>query len=206
MLLLVREWVQTHSFIVLLICEIHLEDVLNKKEIESTVEKIVMDIIDSLDASSEKIEVIDVEYVKERDFYLRIFLDKKSGIGMDDCRLISGCLEKKLDQLDLIQDRYYLEVSSPGLDRQLKKEKDFARHTGEMVEIKLYQPIDGTKNFIGALIGLQDGVIRLKDIKESDASAQKGKKQKQHPPKKTLPQELNIPFNDAASVRLYVDF
>jgi ribosome maturation factor RimP len=182
-----------------------LEAVLNKKEIEETVEKLVMDIIETAGGDGGKIEVVDVEYVKERDFYLRVFLDKTSGIELDDCRLISELLENKLDGIDLIKDQYYLEVSSPGLDRQLKKEKDFIRHAGDMVEIKLYQPLDGAKTFLGTLVELKDGVIHIKDAKEPTVPDKKGKKEKKPiPPAQT--KDLAIPWKDAASIRLHIDF
>ena len=90
---------------------------MSKEKIESAVEKIVSDII-----AGSKLELVDVEYVKEHDWYLRVFLDKESGMEIDDCQWVSERLEAKLDETDLIKDHYYLEVSSPGLDRPLKKE------------------------------------------------------------------------------------
>jgi ribosome maturation factor RimP len=177
---------------------------LNRKEIEATVEKLTINIIAELfSESAEKIEVVDVEYVKERDFYLRVFLDKESGIELDDCQLISERLEEKLDALDLIQSQYYLEVSSPGLDRALKKEKDFLRHAGELVEVKLYSPLDGVKAFIGTLGEFKDGVIEINNAQNAEALTKKGKKQKGA----ALPvKDLKIPLNDAAGVKLYLDF
>lgn len=108
-----------------------------------------------------QIELVDVEFVKERDWYLRVFIDKENGIDIEDCQKLSEQLEAKLDELDPISESYYLEVSSPGLDRALKKEKDFVRHTGDKVEATLYAPINGKKTVVGVLLGLIDGQIHL---------------------------------------------
>lgn len=130
------------------------------------------------------IELVDVEYVKERDWYLRVFLDKEGGIEIEDCQWLSEQLEEKLDSMDPIKDSYYLEVSSPGLDRALKKEKDFARHIGDMVEINTYAPIDGKKNIVGKLVGLIDNNIQI----EVDGT------------------ELSVPREKASQVRLHIEF
>lgn len=108
-----------------------------------------------------EIELVDVEFVKERDWYLRVFIDKENGIDIEDCQKLSEQLEAKLDELDPISESYYLEVSSPGLDRALKKEKDFVRHTGDKVEATLYAPLNGKKTVVGILLGLIDGQIHL---------------------------------------------
>lgn len=108
-----------------------------------------------------EIELVDVEFVKERDWYLRVFIDKENGIDIEDCQKLSEQLEAKLDELDPISESYYLEVSSPGLDRALKKEKDFVRHTGDKVEATLYAPLNGKKTVVGILLGLIDGQIEL---------------------------------------------
>ncbi|SFB03569.1 ribosome maturation factor RimP [Acetitomaculum ruminis DSM 5522] len=98
------------------------------------------------------IELVDVEYVKEADnFYLRIFIDKEGGVNIDDCELISRSLEEILDREDFIDESYILEVSSPGLDRPLKKEKDYVRNLGKMIEIHTYKAIDKIKIFQGLL-------------------------------------------------------
>ena len=88
-------------------------------------------------------ELVDVEYVKEGgNFYLRAYIDKEGGITIDDCETISRSLSDWLDKEDMIQDSYIMEVSSPGLGRPLKKEKDFARSIGKEVEVKLYKPLE----------------------------------------------------------------
>ncbi|MBE5922577.1 MAG: ribosome maturation factor RimP [Lachnospiraceae bacterium] len=97
-------------------------------------------------------ELVDVEYVKEgSNYYLRAYIDKTGGITIDDCELVSRALEIKLDESDFIKEAYILEVSSPGLGRPLKKEKDFARSIGEEVEVHLYKPIQKQKEFVGLL-------------------------------------------------------
>ena len=116
-------------------------------EIVARTEKLVMPIIEE-----NQFELVDVEYVKEgSNWYLRIYADKEGGINIDDCVLISRALEEKLDQEDFIKDAYILEVSSPGLGRPLKKDKDFARSIGKSVECKLYRAIDKKKEFEGVL-------------------------------------------------------
>lgn len=97
-------------------------------------------------------ELVDVEYVREVGvWYLRCYIDKEGGITVDDCEVISRLLGEWLDKEDFIEDSYILEVSSPGLGRPLKKEKDFARSIGKDVEIRLYKAIDKQKEFTGAL-------------------------------------------------------
>ncbi len=151
-----------------------------KQSIEQIVEEIVQAII-----ANTNIELVDVEYVKERDWYLRIFLDKSGGIEIEDCQWVSEQLEEKLDSLDPIKESYYLEVSSPGLDRPLKKEKDFARHAGDMIEVNTFAPIDGQKHFIGMLKSLtSDGNI----IIEVDGK------------------ELSIERSKASQIRLHIEF
>jgi len=100
-------------------------------------------------------ELVDVEYVKESgEFYLRIYIDKPEGISLAEGETISRELSPILDEKDPIQENYFLEVSSPGLDRPLKKEKDFIRYKGREVELKLYKPLNGSKQFEGTLLEL----------------------------------------------------
>ena len=123
-----------------------------KKNIESTIEELVQPIVDA-----KNIEIVDIEYVKEAgQFYLRIYLEKEGGITLDDCAEVSRELNPILDEKDPIKDNYFLEVCSQGLDRPLKKEKDFIRYAGYDVEIKLYKPLNGTKQLEGELIGLTE--------------------------------------------------
>ena len=117
------------------------------KEYEAMTEELVLPMIEE-----NKFELVDVEYVKEGgNWYLRVYIDKPGGINIDDCELISRALSDKLDEKDFIEDAYILEVSSPGLGRPLKKDKDFTRNMGEMFEIKLFRQINKQKEYEGIL-------------------------------------------------------
>lgn len=129
---------------------------MNKERIEELVEGLVAEIIQDRD-----IEVVDVEYVKDHEWYLRVYLDKVGGIELEDCQFVSEQLEEKLEKYDPIPDSYYLEVSSPGLDRQLRKNRDFIRHIGDKVELHTFAAENGKKLFIGILEGLEQERIRL---------------------------------------------
>ena len=97
-------------------------------------------------------ELVDVEFVKEgTNQYLRAYIDKPGGITIDDCEVVSRALSDKLDQEDFIAEAYILEVSSPGLGRPLKKEKDYARSIGKEIEIRTYKAINQEKEFVGTL-------------------------------------------------------
>ena len=97
-------------------------------------------------------ELVDVEYVKEGStWYLRAYIDKPGGITVDDCEVVSRALSDLLDKHDFIEDAYVLEVSSPGLGRPLKKEKDFARSIGEEVDVRTFRAISHQKEFTGIL-------------------------------------------------------
>ena len=101
-----------------------------RKSIEATIEEIVQPIVDA-----KNFEIVDIEYVKEAgEYYLRVYLDKEGGISLSDCEVVSRELSEILDKKDPIKDNYFLEVSSPGLDRPLKKDKDFERYKGRDVE------------------------------------------------------------------------
>ena len=129
-----------------------------RKSIEATIEEIVQPIVDA-----KNFEIVDIEYVKEAgEYYLRVYLDKEGGISLSDCEVVSRELSEILDKKDPIKDNYFLEVSSPGLDRPLKKDKDFERYKGRDVEIKLYKPMNGSKHFEGELVGLtEDNNIKV---------------------------------------------
>ena len=97
-------------------------------------------------------ELVDVEYVKEAgNWYLRGYIDKPGGITVNDCETVSRAFSDKLDENDFIEDSYIMEISSPGLDRPLKKDKDFERNMGKLVEIRTYRPIEKQKEFCGIL-------------------------------------------------------
>ena len=107
-------------------------------------------------------ELVDGEYVKEAGtWYLRAYIDKPGGITVDDCEVISRKFSDILDEKDYIEDSYIFEVSSPGLGRPLKKEKDFQRSLGEDVEIRTYRPIDGQKEFGGVLKAFDKNTVTI---------------------------------------------
>ena len=130
------------------------------------VEEFVSGVVESIIESTE-LELVDVEYVHEREWYLRVFLDKEGGIDLDDCQMVSEQLSQVLDEKDTIKENYLLEVSSPGLDRVLKKDKDFVRYHGRDVDIQLFKPIDGKKQYTGALQGFSDDAITIQVQEET---------------------------------------
>ena len=132
-----------------------------REEYEQKTEALVMPIIEA-----NNFELVDVEYVKEAgNWYLRVYVDKEGGIAVDDCEVVSRALSDKLDVDDFIEDSYILEVSSPGLGRPLKKEKDFIRSIGKEVDIHLYKSIEKQKEFTGVLksYSKDDIVLQIED-------------------------------------------
>lgn len=121
---------------------------MSKREVyEQKTEELLLPIVES-----HGFELVDVEYVKEGgNWYLRAYIDKPGGIAVDDCEVVSRAFSDILDEKDYIDDAYIFEVSSPGLGRPLKKEKDFARSIGEEVEIRTYRAINRQKDFVGVL-------------------------------------------------------
>ncbi len=114
---------------------------------EKKAEELIMPLIEE-----HQFELVDMEYVKEgANWYLRAYIDKPGGINVDDCEVISRAFSDLLDRDDFIEDSYILEVSSPGLGRPLKKDKDFQRSLGEEVEVRLYRPRNHQKEFRGIL-------------------------------------------------------
>jgi len=109
-------------------------------------------------------EIYDAEFVKEgQNRYFRVYIDKAGGVAVEDCEAVSRAAEKFLDEKDIIEQAYILEVSSAGLDRPLKKEADFARYAGEIVDVKLYKPRGKRKEFQGTLKGLEGDEIVITD-------------------------------------------
>lgn len=130
---------------------------MKRTEIVAKTEELVTPIIEE-----NHFELVDVEYVREgANWYLRIYADKEGGINIDDCVLISRALEEKLDAEDFISDAYILEVSSPGLGRPLKKDKDFARSIGEEVEVRLFRAVEGCKEYTGLLNAYDKTTVTL---------------------------------------------
>ena len=105
----------------------------------------------------------DVEYVREAGcWYLRIYIDKEGGVGIDDCERISRRLDPILDEADPIPDSYVFEVGSAGAERELKRPGDFEQFMGHEVEVKTYKPINGSKAFVGELAGYADGAVTVR--------------------------------------------
>ncbi len=127
--------------------------------IENKIEQLVMPII-----NENGYELVDIEFLKENsNWYLRLYVDKQGGFTIDDCELVSKSLGEILEKDDPIDKSYILEVSSPGLDRPLKKESDFERYKGEVVDVKLYKAINKTKQFQGILKGLENNIVTIED-------------------------------------------
>lgn len=119
-------------------------------------------------------DLYDVEYAKEgKDYFLRIFIDKTSGIDLNDCENVNNAITDILDEADYIKEQYFLEVSSPGVERILRRDKHLKQNIGKEVEIKLFKPINKTKSIIGILerfddnnIYLENEIIDRKDISQ----------------------------------------
>jgi ribosome maturation factor RimP len=104
----------------------------------------------------------DVEYVREAgSWYLRIYIDKVGGVDIDDCERISRRLDPVLDEADPIPDSYVFEVGSAGIERELKRPGDFEAFLGSDVEVRLYQPVNGQKSFVGTLVGYDNGTTTI---------------------------------------------
>ncbi|WP_438350176.1 ribosome maturation factor RimP [Paenibacillus sp. FA6] len=149
-------------------------------KIKSIVEEMIQPFMEEHD-----FELVDVEYVKEgKNWFLRIYVDKEGGIDIDDCGLVSEYLSLQLDQNDPITDVYFLEVSSPGAERPLKKSADVVKAVGKDVLVTVYEALDGLKEFEGRLLSFEDDVLVI----------EVGKKQHQ------------IPYEKVASARLAIIF
>lgn len=137
-----------------------------KEEIEQRAEALILPIVEAYGFT-----LVDVEYVKEGGtWYLRSYIDKEGGITVNDCEAVSRQFSDRLDETDFIEDAYIMEVSSPGLDRPLKKEKDFARSLGQEVEVRTYRAIEKQKEFYGILTAYDDNSVT---IEEEDKSQRK---------------------------------
>ena len=130
-----------------------------REEYEKKAEELLLPIVEG-----QGFELVDVEYVKEAgNWYLRGYIDKPGGITVNDCEAVSRVFSDKLDEKDFIEDSYIMEISSPGLDRPLKKEKDFARSMGKLVEIRTYRPIDKQKEFCGVLTAYDSNSVTIEE-------------------------------------------
>ncbi len=131
-------------------------------------------------------ELVDVEFIKEgQNWFLRLYIDKDGGVNLDDCQAFSSRINVLLDETDPISQSYFLEVSSPGLDRPLKKRADYDRYKGKMIEVNLYAQIEGSKYYKGINGGIEDEMLTL--LLEED-------------------KELKIPVKSIGSAKLYFEF
>ena len=113
-------------------------------------------------AERQGLEIWDVEYLREAgQWFLRVYIDKDGGVGIDDCERFSRELDPILDEDDPISESYVFEVSSAGAERVLKRPSDFERFIGSTVEVKLYRNADGRKDYIGTLVSYEDGAVTI---------------------------------------------
>lgn len=153
-------------------------------KVTEVVEELTQPIIQELG-----LELVEIEFVKEgKNWFLRVYIDKENGVDIEDCGIVSERLSEKLDELDPITQNYFLEVSSPGAERPLKKAKDFEKAIGKNVFIKTYEPIDGEKGFEGKLLEYDGQTVKV-EMKI-----------------KTRKKVIEIPVEKVASARLAVIF
>ncbi len=130
---------------------------MSNQNIESKVEDLLKPIIQNLGYI-----LYDVQYIKEgKDFYLRITIDKPEGISIEDCETVNGAINEPLDEIDCIKESYFLEVSSPGLERVLRKEWHFEKQIGNKIQIKLFKSIEKKKELEGILKSFNDEYLEL---------------------------------------------
>lgn len=142
---------------------------LKKNDIEQLTFKITEPIVEELD-----MELVDIEYIKEGpNMYLRVYIDKVGGVSLDDCQRVSEQLSEALDREDPISENYFLEISSPGIDRPLKNDKDLQRSIGKDVEISLYKSSEGKKKLIGKLLNFDEENIYIEDEDSKEISIEK---------------------------------
>ncbi|RFU71324.1 ribosome maturation factor RimP [Peribacillus saganii] len=154
------------------------------KKVTEIVEELVTPVVDELG-----LELVEVEYVKEgKNWFLRVFIDKDAGVDIEECGIVSERLSEKLDELDPIPQNYFLEVSSPGAERPLKKDKDFQKAIGKNVYIKTYEPIDGEKEFEGVLTAFDGSEVTV-EVRI-----------------KTRKKTVVVPYDKVAKARLAVTF
>ncbi len=146
------------------------EGYMAKKEVyEARTESLLLPIMEELGY-----DLVDVEYVKEgSERYLRAYIDKEGGITIGDCEAVSRRMNDLLDEEDFIDESYIFEVSSPGIDRPLKKEKDYIRNMGKELEIRTYRAIDGKKQFYGILSDYTDDTVTIDEEGEESRTFEK---------------------------------
>lgn len=153
-------------------------------KVVETVEQLVNPITEELN-----LELVDIEYVKEgKNWFLRIYIDKETGVDIEECGMVSERLSEKLDETDPIPYNYFLEVSSPGAERPLKKIRDYERAVGKRVHVKTYEPIDEEKTFEGTLLSFEQEELVIEYLI------------------KTRKKQVTIPLEKVAKARLAVSF
>ncbi|WP_101843918.1 ribosome maturation factor RimP [Halobacillus sp. Marseille-P3879] len=154
------------------------------QNITSVTQQLVEPILEQMN-----LELVEVEYKKEgKNWFLRVFIDKPGGVDIEECGQVSELLSEKLDETDPIEGAYFLEVSSPGAERPLKTPADFKKYEGEHIYVKLYEPMDGEKEFEGTLVSFENDVAAI----EIRIKARRKK--------------LEVPFNKIAKANLAVTF
>ncbi|WP_257350003.1 ribosome maturation factor RimP [Pseudalkalibacillus decolorationis] len=154
------------------------------KKVTEIAEELVIPILESMN-----LELVDVEFVKEgKNWFLRVYIDSDEGVDIEECGKVSEQLGGKLDELDPIQEAYFLEVSSPGVERPLKKEQDIRKAIGKLVHIKTYEQIEGQKEFEGTLVNFDGNDLTI-EIRV-----------------KTRIKSMSIPYDKVANARLAVSF
>ncbi|MBR4543744.1 MAG: ribosome maturation factor RimP [Lachnospiraceae bacterium] len=178
------------------------------RDYEKIAEDIAKGITDPLN-----IDIYDVEYVKEAgEFYLRVYIDKPGGVTIDDCETVSRAFSDKIDEADPIPDAYILEVSSPGLGRKLKKDRHFEKSLGEKVEIKLFEAMDGSKEFTGVLKSYDADSITVSDAevlvppKNNKGRKTSKKAQAEAEAVTSKAKEMIFKRKEISTVRLVVEF
>lgn len=153
-------------------------------KVTDLVEELVTPILEDM-----QLELVDIEYVKEgKNWFLRLFIDKDTGVDIEECGIVSERLSEHLDEIDPIPHNYFLEVSSPGAERPLKKEADFIKSVGKHVHVKTYEPLDGEKTFEGKLTSFNEGTLTI-EVKI-----------------KTKIKTIEVPLEKVAKARLAVVF
>ncbi|MEN2766411.1 ribosome maturation factor RimP [Ornithinibacillus xuwenensis] len=151
-------------------------------QVVKTTEELVQPILEK-----KNLELVDIEYVKEgKNWFLRVYIDKEGGIDISECGEVSEHLSEKLDEVDPIPEAYFLEVSSPGVERPLKTAEDFTKSVNKNVYVKLFEPINGEKVYEGILVDFSNNTVTI----EYKLKTQK--------------KQVEIPFDKIAKARIAV--